>query len=155
MGRGSPPEKKKTQNEDVVCFGGVCSPLPMHGRASVWVFFFFFFFFFSPAIVCICAVHIPQSSGAESMTRSLRLYGFWKQREIDLACERGEVKVHYTEGWAGLKLQTGGWPWFHCMDETKGETNRVNSKQMSLVFSPHVTKYWICQLFFFKCSELR
>lgn len=50
-------------------------------RMSVCVFFC--------DCVCICAVHIPQSSGAQSMTRSVRLYGFESSVKLTL-CVRGE-----------------------------------------------------------------
>lgn len=76
----------------------------------------------------------------DSLTATLRL---WKQREIDLECERGEVKVLYTEGWVGLKLQTGGWPCFHSMDETKQRQTGLNR----WVCFPRVATYCISQLF--------
>lgn len=93
----------------------------------------------------------------DSLAATLRL---WKQREIDLECERGEVKVLYTEGWVGLKLQTGGWPCFHSVDETKQRQTGLNSKQMSL-FSPALLhtvypsflKCSVCSVYYFPTME--
>lgn len=57
--------------------------------------------------VCLSRTHssVVRRPKHDSLTASLR---FLKQHEIDLQCERGEVKVLYMEGRAGLELQTGG-----------------------------------------------
>lgn len=55
--------------------------------------------------VCLCCTHssVVQRPKHDLLSATLWL---WNQREIDLVCERGEVKGHFTEGWMGLILQT-------------------------------------------------
>lgn len=80
-----------------------CVQLSAHAWLCVWV------------CVCdcvrvyLCCTHssVVRRLKHDSLSATLRL---WKQHEIDLVCERGEVKVHFMEGWVGLMLQMGDDP---------------------------------------------
>lgn len=80
MGKG--PENKNSKMK--TWYVWECVQLSAHAWLCVCVFFLQLCVY-----VCMCAVHIPQSSGAQSMTRSVRLYGFESSMKLTL-CVRGE-----------------------------------------------------------------
>lgn len=70
--------------------------------------------------VYVCAVHIPQSSGAQSMTRSVRLYGFETSVKLTL-CVRGERLRSILRRVSRFNVADGAV--LNCMDETEERQN--------------------------------
>ncbi len=111
----------KTQNEDMV-FLGICAALLTCLIVCVYI------------CVCVSVLYTflsrpaPKAWLAQCNFMALKAAWNWP-------CVR-EVKVQYTKGWIGLKLQTDGWPWFNCIDETKNKQAGINCKQISL-FTPY------------------